>query len=123
MNKINARARIGIAVLITILAAAFAYDALAKSGCNVKLINGLPNADITISKIKTSDKGIKGGIFKTQWVGTRKIKAGEKSNFDFTVDGGVGNEHWFRFVRQDGKECIMSGNCGSTQTCDQNDWK
>jgi hypothetical protein len=121
MNKINARVRIGIAVLTSILAALLAYNAYAKCGCNVTLINGA--ADVTISKIKTSDKGIKGGIFKTQWVGTRKIKAGEKSNFDFTVDGGCGNEHWFRFVRQDGKECFMSGNCGSTQTCAQADWK
>jgi hypothetical protein len=122
MNKINARARIGIAVVIAILAALFAYDALATCGCSVTLVNSLAT-DITISKIKTSDRGIKGGIFKNQWVGTRKIKAGEKSNFDFTVDGGCGNDHWFRFVRQDGKECFMSGSCGSTETCAQDDWR
>jgi hypothetical protein len=122
MNKINPRGRITIVVVIAILTAVFAYDALAVCGCSVTLINSLAT-DITISKIKTSDRGIKASIFKTQWVGTRKIKAGGKSNFVFTVDGGCGNEHWFRFVRQDGKECFMSGNCGSTQTCAQDDWR
>jgi len=123
MNQLDARVRARYSFLIAVLAAAFSYDASATCGCSVTLVNGFAKQDITVSKIKTSDTGVKAIIFKNQWVGTRKINAGERSTFDFTVDGKCGNDHWFKFIKQDGNECFKSGGCGSTQTCSQGDWK
>jgi hypothetical protein len=109
-------------VAIAVFAAIFSWDVNAACGCQVTLVNGFEKSAINVSKIKTSDTGVKAIIFKNQWTGTRKIEAGDKSTFDFTVDGKCGNDHWFKFINQDGKECIKSSACGGTHTCSQGDW-
>ncbi len=119
------KARVGKLQALAIAVGAFAFscDALATCGCQVTLVNGADSGKVTISKIKTSDTGIKADIFKNQWTGTRQISAGKKSTFDFTVDGKCGNDHWFKFIRQDGKNCTHRGPCGSRQTCKPDEWQ
>jgi hypothetical protein len=80
------------------------------------------NGKITIAKIKTSDADKLLAVYKNQWTGTRDITAGNRTTFNLTVDGKCGNNHIFKFIRQNGLTCYATSACGRTVTCDDDNW-
>ena len=127
MQKVACSRNFLSSVLIALFVALFSLNAQAECGCEITLVNGLEtddpgNGKITIAKIKTSDAGKLLAVYKNQWTGTRDIAASARTTFNLTVDGKCGNDHIFKFIRQNGLTCYATSACGRTVTCDDDNW-
>jgi hypothetical protein len=94
--------------------------------CSITLKNGFPDVPLTIIKIKTANEGVGAAVYKEQWTGNVKIEAKKEHKFTFTVDSACGREHYFKFFKADGKQCLPGSGkvlCSKTVTCEQGDWQ